>query len=248
MDFKKILDSNHLKLIAIIAMTIDHGADILFPGFPLEPMPFILHFIGRITAPIMWFFVCEGFHYTKDVRKYILRLGIFAIISHFAYCFGFGISLNPLEGGIFNKTSIMYPLFVAVVVLYTQEYVVAWREWQRNLLQTLLILSCFPADWSCIAVLAILAMHSERGNIEKQIIRMFGWVFVYGVVAFLFVSKVYAIELIGVLIVYPLLKLYNGERGKSHWMKWFFYIYYPVHLIIIGIIRICVYGNINICL
>ena len=77
---------------------------------------------------------------------------------------------------------------------------------------------------------------------------MFGWVFVYGVVSFLFVSKVYAIELIGVLMVYPLLKLYNGERGKVQWMKWFFYMYYPLHLIIIGIIRIRIYGNINICL
>ena len=77
---------------------------------------------------------------------------------------------------------------------------------------------------------------------------MFGWVFVYGVVSFLFVSKVYAIELIGVLMVYPLLKLYNGERGKVQWMKWFLYMYYPLHLIIIGIIRIRIYGNINICL
>lgn len=248
MDIKEKCDSNHLKLIAIIAMTFDHGANLFFPGFPLEPIPFILHFIGRITAPIMWFFVCEGFHYTKDVRKYILRFGIFAIISHFAYCFGFGINLNPLGDGIFNKTSIMYPLFIAVVILYIQDYMVAWKRWQKKLFQALLILSCFPADWSCIAVLAILAMYRERGNLEKQIIRMFGWIFVYGVVSFLFVSKVYAIELIGVLIVYPVLKLYNGERGTAQWMKWLFYIYYPAHLIIIGIIRICVYGNINICL
>ena len=248
MYFKKQCDSNYLKLIAIIAMTIDHGADLLYPGFPFEPAPLILHFIGRLTAPVMWFFVCEGFYYTKDVKKYLLRLGIFTIVSHFAYCFGFGISLNPLEGGVFNRTSIMYPLFISVAVLYIQDYMTSWVEWQKKLLQTLLVISCFPADWSCIAVLAILAMYRERGNLEKQIIRMFGWVFVYGVVSFLFVSKVYAIELIGVLMVYPLLKLYNGERGKVQWMKWFFYMYYPLHLIIIGIIRIRIYGNINICL
>ncbi len=241
-------NSNHLKLIAIIAMTIDHATDLLYPGFPSEPIPLALHFIGRLTAPIMWFFVCEGYHYTKDARKYMLRLGIFAIISHFAYCFGFGISLNPLVGGIFNRTSVMYPLFIAVVVLYIEDHSETMKKWQKTAIITVLILSAFPADWSCIAVLAILGMYSERGNLEKQMLKVVEWVFVYGIVSWFFVSKTYAIELIGVLMVYPVLKLYNGERGKAKWMKWFFYVYYPVHLIIIGIIRVLVYGNVNICL
>lgn len=47
------LNVNHLKLIAIIAMTIDHIADVLFPGFPAEPLPVVMHLIGRLTAPIM---------------------------------------------------------------------------------------------------------------------------------------------------------------------------------------------------
>lgn len=248
MDIRKVFNSNHLKLIAIIAMTIDHATDLIYPGFPAEPLPFALHFIGRLTAPIMWFFVCEGYHYTKDVKKYMLRLGIFAIISHFAYCFGFGISLNPLEGGIFNRTSVMYPLFIAVVILYIEDHSKNLKKWQKTAVQTVLILSAFPADWSCIAVLAIIGMYSERGNLERQMLKMAGWVSVYGIVSYFFVSKTYAIELIGVLMVYPVLKLYNGERGRAKWMKWFFYIYYPLHLIIIGIIRLAVYGDINICL
>ena len=178
----------------------------------------------------------------------MLRLGIFAIISHFAYCFGFGISLNPLEGGIFNRTSVMYPLFIAVVVLYIEDHSGNLKKWQKTAVQTVLILSAFPADWSCIAVLAIIGMYSERGNLERQMLKMVGWVSVYGIVSYFFVSKTYAIELIGVLMVYPVLKLYNGERGRAKWMKWFFYIYYPLHLIIIGIIRLAVYGDINICL
>ena len=248
MDIRKVFNSNHLKLIAIIAMTIDHATDLIYPGFPAEPLPFALHFIGRLTAPIMWFFVCEGYHYTKDVKKYMLRLGIFAIISHFAYCFGFGISLNPLEGGIFNRTSVMYPLFIAVVVLYIEDHSGNLKKWQKTAVQTVLILSAFPADWSCIAVLAIIGMYSERGNLERQMLKMAGWVSVYGIVSYFFVSKTYAIELIGVLVVYLVLKLYNGECGRAKWMKWFFYIYYPLHLIIIGIIRLAVYGDINICL
>lgn len=70
MDKKCVLNANHIKLIAIIAMTIDHASDLFFPGFPIEPVVIGLHLIGRVTAPIMWFFVCEGFYYTKNVKKY----------------------------------------------------------------------------------------------------------------------------------------------------------------------------------
>lgn len=242
----RLCNSNYLKLVAIIAMTIDHGTDLLYPGFPAEPIPLALHFIGRLTAPIMWFFVCEGYHYTRDVKKYMLRLGIFAVISHFAYCFGFGISLRPFEGSIFNRTSVMYPLFIAVLVQYLEDNASAWKSWQKSLIQFVLVWSAFPADWSCIAVLAILGMYKRRGNLELQMLEMIKWVLLYGIVSYFFVSKVYALELVGVLMVYPVLKLYNGERGKARWMKWFFYIYYPLHFVIIGMIRCLVYGDVMI--
>ena len=44
---------------------------------------------------------------------------------------------------------------------------------------------------------------------------------------------------------YPVLYFYNGQRGKAKWMKWLFYVYYPAHLIILGILRVLIYGNIN---
>ena len=94
-----ILNSNHLKFIAITAMTIDHIADLLFPCFLANPIAIVLHIIGRITAPIMWFFICEGFHYTHNLKKYIARMAIFAVISHFAYCFAFGINFIPFSSG-----------------------------------------------------------------------------------------------------------------------------------------------------
>ena len=54
----KKLNSNHLKLIAIIAMTIDHIADLIYPGMQNNIISIILHIIGRLTAPIMFFFIC----------------------------------------------------------------------------------------------------------------------------------------------------------------------------------------------
>lgn len=89
------LNSNEIKLIAIIAMTIDHVTWLLFPGCQKIWWVMLLHAIGRLTAPIMWFFIAEGFHYTRNVKKYIARLFVFAVISHFAYNFAGGIPFIP---------------------------------------------------------------------------------------------------------------------------------------------------------
>ena len=236
-------NANYLKMIAIIAMTIDHVADLIYPGFPAQPVAFGLHFIGRLTAPIMWFFVCEGYYYTRNVKKYMLRMFIFAVISHFAYCFAFGISMIPFKDSIFNQTSVIYPLFIAIVVLWMQDTELSINKWLKRIIIFVLIWTAFPADWSCLAVLAILDMYKKRGDLKKQMIAMIPYVAIYGIVSFFCVSKIYALVLFGVVLVYPFLKLYNGEKGKAGWMKWFFYIYYPAHLIIVGIIRLWLYGD-----
>jgi len=80
-------------------MTIDHVSDLIYPGYPAELGAMAIHIIGRLTAPIMWLFVCEGYYYTHNVKKYMLRMGIFAVISHFA----FGINPIPFRTGIFNQ-------------------------------------------------------------------------------------------------------------------------------------------------
>ena len=129
---EKKFNSNHLKIIAIIAMTIDHATDLLYPSFPAQPIPIALHIIGRLTAPIMWFFIAEGYHYTHNIKKYLLRLGIFAVISHFAYCFAFGINFIPFKTGVFSQTSVMYPLFIAVLVLWLQAARTHFAELARS--------------------------------------------------------------------------------------------------------------------
>lgn len=242
----KKLSSNHLKLIAIIAMTIDHIADLLYPGMPNNIISNIMHIIGRITAPIMFFFICEGFYYTKDLKKYITRLFIFSLISHFAYCFAFGINYIPFStGNIFNQTSIMWTLMWSVIALYIVYGNNKLKEWQKWLIVILLNIITFSSDWSCIGLMIILSMYEHRGNINKQMKSIMIWTFIYSLVSFIFVSKVYGVIQLFVIISYPLLKLYDGTKGKNKFMKWFFYIYYPLHLIIIGILRIIIHGNIS---
>ena len=241
----KKLNSNHLKIIAIIAMTIDHIADLLYPGMPSIFISNVMHIIGRLTAPIMFFLICEGYYYTKDIKKYISRLFIFALISHFAYCFAFGINFIPFStGNIFNQTSIMWTLAWAVVALHIVHGKNNLKEWQKWLLIILINLITFSSDFSSIAVMAILFMYDRRGNLKSQMISMMAWLSLYALISYLFVSKTYGLIAMTAILVYPLLKNYNGQCGKVKWLKWFFYLYYPLHLIIIGALRLYMYGNI----
>ena len=114
---KKGLNANQIKLIAIVAMTVDHLTWAFFPGTQAIWYVYVLHIIGRLTAPIMWFFIAEGCHYTRNRGKYIGRLFAFAVVSHFAYDFAFGIPFVPLSTGVFNQTSVMWSLAWAVVLV-----------------------------------------------------------------------------------------------------------------------------------
>ena len=237
----KKLNSNHLKLIAITAMTIDHITWLLFPGFQTTWYVILLHIIGRLTAPIMWFFIVEGYNHTRNVKKYLTRLFLFALVSHFAYCLAFGISFIP--NSIFNATSVLWSLFWAVVLLiiFDNENI---NKYLKILLFILIFLITFPSDWSCIAVFAIIFMNKYKDNFKKKMFYMMIATLMYSIVYFVFMDKVYAIVQLFTCLTIPILYLYNGERGKLK-LKYLFYIYYPLHLFIIGIIRLMVYGDIK---
>ena len=242
---KKGLNSNQLKLIAIIAMTVDHLAWVIWPGYQTQWWQLALHCIGRITAPTMWFFVAEGYHYTHSFKKYALRLLAFAVISHFAYNFAFGIPFIPFTTTAFNQTSVIWSLFWGLILLKVNgsDKLATWQK------ISIIFIACavsFCSDWSCIATMAILYIGTYRGNFNKQMTWMMIWVAVYAAVYFLFINKVYAVIQLFAALAIPLLKSYNGERGSWKGMKWLFYIYYPAHLIICGIIRLLLHGNIGI--
>lgn len=241
----KIITSNALKIVAILAMTVDHLADVLFPAFPDQTLFTLLHIIGRLTAPIMFFCICEGFHYTNSLPKYLARLFGFALISHFAYCFAFGISPLPFSsGGLLDQTSIMWGLAWAVVALWVVYGPVKFQPWQKIVLVLLICFVTLPADWGCVSVLAVLAMYAHRGRPALQAIDVTICTIGYDMFANLFLGQSYNLIPAFVILVYPLLALYNGKRGHAKWLKWFFYIYYPAHLAIIGLIRLALYGNI----
>ena len=238
------LNANQIKLIAIIAMTIDHLTWAFFPGTQAVWYVFALHIIGRLTAPIMWFFIAEGCHYTHDMKRYAGRLFLFAIISHFAYDFAFGIPFLPLSTGSFNQTSVMWSLAWAVILIAVcnNDRI---PQWAKILSIILICLISFPSDWSSIAVMCPFFLYAHRGNFRKQAVDIIVWSFVYAAVYFLFLDKPYGILQMFTFLTIPILHQYNGERGNWKGMKWLFYVYYPAHLVVIGIIRTVLHGNIS---
>ena len=168
---------------------------------------------------------------------------IFAVISHFAYDFAFGIPFFDLSAGVLNRTSVMWSLFLAAVVIFATHIENISTVWKFVIIFGACILA-LPSDWSSIAVMAPFFIYEHRGNFKRQAIDIIFWTAVYAAVYFFAIDKLYGILQMFTFISIPFLFQYNGERGSWKGMKWLFYIYYPAHLVVIGIIRIILHGNI----
>ena len=235
----KGLNSNQLKLIAVAAMTLDHLAWTFYPGYSRLPGVVLLHLIGRIAAPIMWYFIAEGYHHTRNLQRYTLRLFGLAVISHFAYNFCFGIPFLPFQTSVFNQTSVIWPLAWGLMLLRINDST-RYKDWQKILLTLFVCAITFPSDWSCIAAMAIFFIGANRGNFKAQMGWMLFWTAVYSVVYFLFLDPLYGFVQLGTCLAIPILRMYNGQRGACRAIGKLFYFYYPAHLILCGILRIVI--------
>ena len=240
------LSRDALKLIAIAAMTIDHIAWLLFPGYARGALPVLMHIIGRLTGPIMCYFIAEGYYHTKNFRAYAARLLLLAIVSHFAYLYasnaytGWRSFIPFSSGSILNQTGVVWSLLGGLLMLriVDSRYL---SQIQKTVGIVLLCLITLPADWSCIAALCILSIGSNRGNPKRQIAWCAFYVGLYVLVYCLALDVLYGLLQLCVFLSVPLLRLYNGARGTSarlsRALKPLFYIYYPLHLFLIGMAR-----------
>lgn len=235
---KSGITASDLKYIAILAMFIDHTAYLFVTPFSM--LYCCMRFIGRITAPVMCFFISEGYHYTRNLKKYFQRMAVFAVISRFAFGFCFsGSFLHP------HSESMITTLFLSLLAVH----LVNTEKFSVKLviaLMTICILAMF-CDWGAEAVIYTLVFEKNHGNRKKQIVA-------YSITAGVFRLLPFIVMLtkdisyfvpnflnLGVFLPIPLLLLYNGEKGGGKYTKWVFYIFYPAHLLLLGAINY-VYG------
>ncbi len=223
------MNSFQLKWIAIITMAIDHIAAVLVA--PGSTTWWIMRGIGRLAFPIFVFLLVQGFLHTRSVNKYLLRLAAFALISEVPFDLAFYGKV--LE---FSHQNIFFTLFLGLLAIYLvnmTEKALAENLILQSFLSGLavLVLSFLAAllrtDYDYRGVLLIVGFYLFRRN------KILMGVALAFVVVILFGS----IESIALLSIIPI-AFYNGEKGKS--MKYFFYIFYPAHLLLLAAIHILI--------
>ena len=230
MDNRKkyqILDGTALKLIAMISMVFDHAGDMFFPDVMWPRM------IGRLAMPIFSFFIAEGFSHTRDKKKYLCRLGIFALISEIPFDLAF-------EGKIgFSHQNIMLSFFLAVVALMLYDWIQGGTKSEENhasigktVLDVIAVAAIaalsllLRADYTIFAVIAVSLFYVLRQ--KHPLVRT-------GVgVAFLALTRTVGYYCTTGLSFIPL-AMYNGKKGKG--LKWLFYGFYPGHLLLLAAIK-----------
>lgn len=252
---QKGISGSTLKIIAVISMLIDHiGAIILMRaliwygifdaiGTPTEAAFIEAHAglfytyvvfrqLGRIAFPIFCFLLVQGFLHTHNLKKYLSRLFLFALVSEVP--FDLGILGVPFDWRFQN---VYFTLFLGVLAIAGIRMAEEKKEWHmsgRVLLGLLAALLCAGAalllktDYDVPGVLAIVALYLLRKR--KTLSVGVGCAVLREIPAFISMLPVY---------------FYNGKRGIN--MKWFFYLFYPAHILLLYLIACALgLGQVNI--
>lgn len=247
-----------LKLIAIITMVFDHSGYLIYGHLSW------MNFVGRIAFPIFAFQISEGYIHTHNLKKYFIRLIIFALISQipyawFGYCFFSKMSLNIIFTLILGLLSIfIYEFIISKGTVHcapTSNYdlsstieenkknnISGNNIFQYKLLGVIIVLfiaffaDIFDFDYGFYGVFIIFLFYLYRNNKLLMNIAITILTFIYYTPYFM--ASNFNITYIGLFIcsLIPLIfiNLYNGQKGKDH--KMLFYIFYPVHLLVLCLI------------
>lgn len=225
------LNRNQLKYIAIACMLVDHIAWTFYPEGSIIGQ--WMHFFGRFTAPIMVFFVVEGYQHTRSIKKYALRMGLFALVSWIPFSLMEFQSITVISGIITN-------LFIGLLLIWMEDQ---WKgpRIAKYLIHVIALFCSLFADWPLFAVLWIVLLYRYRDSRKQQLIAY------YAIAAFAFFVALAGnwppgyrwyhagMFLPPVLIFY----LYNGESGSKHpFHKWFFYLFYPAHMLLLYFLKL----------
>lgn len=205
----KKLNNFDLKVIALILMTIDHI------GYYLFPEQIFLRYIGRISFPIFAFLMAETYKYSSNINKKMKNLFIIAIIIQILFW-----SIGVFEG----KGNIMFTLFSGLMLIslynnYKKIYSFLF------LFIYIIINLFFHIDYGVLGIIIIFAF-----SLKDFETRFLSVSFVL-----LFLNGINTIPTLWSFLSLVIIAFYNGKLGTKKY-KNLFYIYYPLHLIILYLI------------
>ena len=230
LDKLRIFSGAQLKYIAFLSMLADHvNKALIYPFLSgegiLQRISDAFDILGRIAFPLFAFFLVEGFFKTGNRKKYLASLLIFGIISEIPFDMALlGVFFEP------NSNNIMFTLALMLITIWTIDIL---KEKMQNMSKY----TWYPVSFVIVGIMCIISMVTGL-DYEYHAI-MIGYLF------YIFYNKrVFAIFLgylaifkeVWSLLGFSLILTYNEKRGKQN--KLFNYCFYPVHLLIIGILRI----------
>ena len=219
-------------------MLLDHIAWMLSQYYYDQPWDFSLTVVfrtfGRLTAPIMSWFLVQGYLHTSSKKRYAIRLCAFALISQIPFSL---VRSNSPWG---NELNVIFTLLISFLILCIIDS--ALDTTPKVLLTILLFALSVVCDWAIFMPFMVLFFYLFRDRRRALII-------FYSVLSLLVVLADIAIlcyrgyhwywELwqLGMFFFIPLLLFYNGEPGsRAPFHKWFFYAFYPTHLLVLWIV------------
>lgn len=237
---KRGLSAIQLKYIAIISMVIDHVAW----GFVdfYSPLGQVLHVMGRLTIPIMAFFVAEGLKKTSDRRRYLFRMFGFYLISIVPFYLFFSFEYDYRQNYLFD----LFLAMAAVVTIDSKRL----KTWAKVLLVTLICGISFGVGGWPILPIALVCIFYYADTFKKKCIFtviavcfievfLMGAIYLNQQIHFMSYDWIWYEKLyfLGFLLALPLLRLYNGQKGKVSLGRYFFYLFYPCHFAVLYAIQ-----------
>lgn len=235
------LTGTQLKLLAIACMTIDHAAMLFMT--PGSTAYLLLRGIGRWTAPIMAFLLAQGFRHTRNFKKYLLRMLLFAVISQPFYIVMLDHHVPESMKEFCSTLNVMASMAAALIMMKMTSGIRSDAvKKPGKLLRCLLVIPCCAfasfCDWkTLIPVWAVLFYFFRDRNRSRSLL----FLIVTSVLLFtdFYPSyeniKTFSFQL-GTLTALLPISLYNGERGGGTgkaaraFSRWAFYVYYPMHM------------------
>ena len=210
-----------LKIIAVITMFIDHIGYVIFGKFSY------FNYIGRIAFPIFAFQISEGYTHTKNLKKYFSRLFIFALISQIPF-----MLFSKLISEEFGL-NIFFTLLLGLLAIYIYDKSKHKIIGFFSVILIALISRFTHCDYGAYGITIIFIFHIFKNNfplatvsfIIATVIKYLIPIIKYG----FHIEYIYL--LIGTIAPIFFIVLYNGKKGKD--TKYFLYLFYPIHLLLL---------------